>query len=272
MLAALIIVFCKVIEAGLVVGIVLAVTPSFASSRLWILGGAAGGVAASCLVATFTGVLAGVFEGSGQELFDAAILAIAVGVLVRHNVWMVRHGRAAAGELKATDEAVITGGKSLALAAVAGIAVLHEGSEVVLFLHGIAVLERGSPAALLLGALDGFALGATVSALTFFGLLEIPARHLFAATSTLVALLAAGLAAQCVSCLEQAAVQSAAGGTAWNTASVLSDKSILGRALFTLISYAGQPSYLQIATYIATLAMIFVLVRAFARQPGVRTI
>lgn len=262
MLAALIIVFREVIEAGLVVGIVLAVTRNVASSRLWTLGGVAGGVVASCLVAAFTGVLAAAFEGSGQELFNAAVLAIAVVMLVWHNVWMARHGRAIAAELKATGEAVTAGGKSLAaLAVVVAVAVLREGSEVVLFLYGIAVSDGGSPAALFIGALGGFALGAAVSALTFYGLLRIPGRHLFAVTSTLIALLAAGLAAQCVSFLEQAGVLTLLSDTAWNTSALLSDKSILGRVLHTLVGYADQPSYLQIAAYAVTLAVIFALTR-----------
>ncbi len=269
MLAALIIVFREVIEAGLIVGIVLAVTRDVAGSRLWTLGGVAGGVMASCLVAAFTGVLAAAFAGSGQELFNAAILAIAVVMLVWHNVWMARHGRAMAAELKATGEAVSTGGKPLvALAVVVGIAVLREGSEVVLFLYGIAVSDGGSPAALLVGALGGFALGAAVSLLTFLGLLRIPGRHLFAVTSTLITLLAAGLAAQCVSFIEQAGVITTLSDTAWDTSALLSDKSILGRVLHTLVGYADRPSYLQLAAYIATIAVIFAFTRAL-RPPRI---
>ena len=93
MIGALIIVFREVIEAGLVVGIVLAVTRDVAGSRLWTLGGVAGGIAGSCLVAAFTGTLASLFAGSGQEIFNASILAIAVAMLAWHNIWMARHGR-----------------------------------------------------------------------------------------------------------------------------------------------------------------------------------
>ena len=268
MLAALIIVFREVIEAGLIVGIVLAVTRNVAGSRLWTFGGVAGGVAASCIVAAFTGVLAAAFEGSGQELFNAAIVAIAVVILTWHNVWMARHGRAMAAELKATGEAVTAGTKSLgALAIVVGIAVLREGSEIVLFLYGIAVSDGGSPAALVAGALGGFALGAAVSALTFFGLLRIPARHLFAVTSTLIALLAAGLAAQCAAFLELAGVLNVLSDTAWDSSAILSNKSIPGRILHTLVGYSDQPSYMQVIVYVVTLAIIFSLMRVLSPRP-----
>ena len=91
-LAALIIVFREVFEAGLIVGIVLAVTRSVPRRNRWIGGGVMAGVAAACLVAAFAGVLSQLFEGMGQELFNAAILAIAVIMLTWHNVWMARHG------------------------------------------------------------------------------------------------------------------------------------------------------------------------------------
>ena len=71
-------------------------------------------------------------------LFNALILAIAVVMLTWHNVWIARHGKELAGELRAAGQAVVGGSKSLlALAVVVGVAVLREGSEVVLFLYGV---------------------------------------------------------------------------------------------------------------------------------------
>ena len=53
---------------------------------------------------------------------------------------MASHGREMSRELKAVGAEVARGGKSLmAMAIVVGVAVLREGSEVVLFLYGIAV-------------------------------------------------------------------------------------------------------------------------------------
>jgi len=157
--------------------------------------------------------------------------------------------------------------RPLLLAIVVGIAVLREGSEVVLFLYGIAVSDGGSPAALVAGALGGFVLGAAVSALTFFGLLRIPARHLFAVTSTLIALLAAGLAAQCAAFLELAGVLNVLSDTAWDSSAILSDKGIPGRILHTLVGYSDQPSYMQVVVYVVTLAIIFSLMRVLSPPP-----
>src|SRR4029077_18453849 len=111
----------------------------------WSGGGVVAGALAACVVAAFAGALSQLFAGLGQELFNAAILAIAVVMLTWHNVWMAHHGREMAGELRTLGQAVADGSRSLlALAVVVGVAVLREGSEVALFLYGVAASEGGS--------------------------------------------------------------------------------------------------------------------------------
>lgn len=265
MLAALIIVFREVFEAGLIVGIVMAVTRSVPLRGWWVSGGAAAGILGACIVAAFAGAISEMFAGSGQELFNAAVLGIAVVMLTWHNVWMARHGRELAAEMRAAGEAVAAGRSSLAaLAIVVGVAVLREGSEVVLFLYGILATDGSSGASVFLGGVIGVALGALVCALTYFGLLRIPGRYLFAATSLMIALLAAGMASQAVLFLAQADVVTALGTTVWDTSWFLSDSSIVGRALHTLIGYSDRPTAMQLVVYAATLGVILILMKAFA--------
>ena len=257
MLAAAIIVFREIIEAGLIVGIVLAVTRGLPGSRGWVTGGVAAGVLGSCLVAAFTGALSRAFSGVGQELFNAAILAFAVIMLAWHNIWMASHGRELAAQLRQTGAAVTSGARApIALAIVVGVAVLREGAEVVLFLYGIAVSANNGWAGLLAGGLIGLVAGALFSLLTFAGLLTIPVRYLFAVTSALIALLAAGMAAQSTAFLEKAGVVDWLGATAWDTSTYLSETSLFGRLLHTLIGYADQPSLLQVLVYVVVLAAI----------------
>ncbi|MGH6799283.1 MAG: FTR1 family iron permease, partial [Roseiarcus sp.] len=139
MLAALIIVFRETLEAGLVVGVVLAATRGVPGRGFWIASGVGAGVAGACLVAAFASRIATLFEGSGQEAFNASILIVAVVMLCWHNAWMANHGRDLARDLKAVGRDVAEGRRPLtALAVVCGVAVLREGSEVVLFLYGVA--------------------------------------------------------------------------------------------------------------------------------------
>ena len=271
MLPSMLIVFREVFEAGLVIGIVMAVTSSVPGRGLWVAGGVAAGVLGACIVALFTGGLSELFGGSGQELFNAGILGFAVLILGWHNIWMARHGREIASEMRAAGEAVATGAKSLAaLAVVVMIAVLREGSEVVLFLYGVAAAQGGGDLGMVAGGAAGLVLGALVCLLTYLGLITIPARYLFAVTSTLIALLAAGMAAQAIAFLQQANILTAFDETVWNTSWILSDSSLLGRALHTLIGYVDRPTAMQLIAYAATLAVILVLMRLFAVRPAQR--
>ncbi len=269
MLPSLVIVFREVFEAGLIIGIVMAVTTGVAGRGRWVAGGVVAGVLGACVVALFTGGISQLFHGSGQELFNACILGFAVLMLGWHNIWMARHGRELAAEMRAAGEAVVEGSKSLAaLAAVVTIAVLREGSEVVLFLYGVAAAEGGASSGMLVGGMIGLVLGALVCLLTYLGLVTIPTRYLFAVTSTLIALLAAGMAAQAIAFLEQADILTALDQTVWDTSWILRDGSFLGRALHTLIGYVDQPTAMQVIVYAATLGVIALLDESFCAADG----
>src|SRR5712672_1093877 len=268
MIAALIIVFREVFEAGLIIGIVLAVTRTVPHRNQWIGGGVLAGVVAACVVAGFAGALSNLFAGMGQELFNALILALAVVMLTWHNVWMARHGKELAGELAAAGQAVAEGSKSLlALAVVVGVAVLREGSEVALFLYGIVTSDGGSALSLALGGVTGLVLGALVCMLTYAGLISIPMRSLFAVTTVLITLLAAGMAAQAAAFLEKANWLTAMSNVVWDSGWLLSDSSILGKALHTLIGYTDQPTAMQLTVYLAILLVTFVLMRLYGAPP-----
>ena len=262
MLASLVIVFREAIEAGLIVGIVLAATRGVLRRGRWVSYGIAAGTLGACVLAAFAGELGALFNGSGQEVFNAAVLLAAVGMLTWHNAWMAGHGRELAREVRAVGAAVAGGERPLAaLALVVGVAVLREGSEVVLFLYGIFATGGTSVSAMLAGGLLGVALGAALSALIYLGLLAVPAHRLFAVTTGLITLLAAGLAAQAVFFLQQADYLQGLATPVWDTSWLLSDDSLPGRLLHTLIGYTATPDGAQLLAYVAVVALMLALMR-----------
>ena len=262
MLASLVIVFREAVEAGLVVGIVLASTRGVPGRGRWVAGGVVVGVLAACVVAAFAGELGALFAGSGQELFNATILLVAVGMLTWHNAWMASHGRQLAAEVRAVGVAVAGGQRPLAaLAIVVGVAVLREGAEVVLFLYGIAIAGGTSAGVMLLGGALGVALGAAVAALLYLGLLAVPAHRLFTVTTGLITLLAAGLAAQAMFFLQQGEYVRGMQTPLWDTSWLLGDDSIGGRLLHTLIGYTATPDGAQLLTYAAVIALMLATMR-----------
>jgi high-affinity iron transporter len=271
MISALIIVFREVIEAGLIVGIVLAATAGVPLRGRAVVLGVAGGIAGACMVAAFAGELANLFEGSGQEFFNAAILLLAVAMLTWHNVWMASHGREMARELKAAGHQVVTGERTLtALAIVVGVAVLREGSEVVLFLYGIAAQGGTSATGMVAGGALGLVAGALVSGLMYFGLLTIPAGKLFQVTSGLITVLAAGMAAQAVIFLQNGGWLLYFTGTLWDTGWLLKEDSITGRLMHTLVGYSQAPNGAQLIAYCGTIVGIVLLMKLVQQRHQAR--
>jgi high-affinity iron transporter len=257
MLATAIIVFREVLEAALIIGIVMAASRGIRGRGGWIGGGVAAGVLGAIAVAASAEAIAGAAAGMGQEVFNATVLFAAVAMLGWHNVWMTRHGREMAGAATRLGADVRAGREPLwALSFAVGLAVLREGSEIVLFLYGIAATEGGGVGAMAMGGALGLAAGVAAGAGMYLGLISIPLRHLFAVTSWLVLLLAAGMASQAAAFLVQADLLPALGPSLWDTSFILSDGSLPGRVLHTLIGYTAQPTGIQLVFYLATLLMI----------------
>jgi high-affinity iron transporter len=274
MIAALIIAFREVIEAGLIVGIVLAASKGVKRRGFYVSYGVGAGVIGACLVAAFAGEIESLFAGAGQDLFNAAILVLAVCMLTWHNVWMAGHGRQMAQEMKTVGAAVTRGERPLiALSIVVGVAVLREGSELVLFLYGIASQGGTSQSAMLVGGLLGVAAGAGLSALMYFGLLAIPAHRLFSVTSGLITLLAAGMAAQAIAFVQQDGYLEFLTRTVWDTSWLLPQggqdwRGLLGQMLHTLVGYNDSPNGAQLLVYLGTIVTVVALMRwERARHP-----
>src|SRR5260370_915747 len=156
MLATAIIVFREVLEAALIVGIVLAASRRGMHRAAW---GGGGGRRGARGVAGGAETMGGWGAGPGQEVFNAAILLGGVAMLGGHNMWMTRHGREMTMAANRLGAAVRAGTQPLwALAFAVGLAVLREGSEVVLFLYGIAASGDGA-AAMVPGGMLGLAGG-----------------------------------------------------------------------------------------------------------------
>jgi len=256
MLGTGLLVFREVLEAALIVSIVCAATRGVTGRGRWVGGGVAAGVIGALLVALFADSLAAAVSGVGQELFNAAILLAAVVMIAWHAIWMASHGKELAVQMKSVGHAVQAGSRPLsALLIVVAVAVLREGSETVLFVYGQAAsgggaLELGSGIAL--GVVGGVAIGF----LLYFGLLGIPMRYFFSATNWLMLLLAAGLASQAAGFLIQADVLPAFGNRIWDTSALLSNASLMGKTMHTLIGYDAQPAGMQIVFYAVTATAI----------------
>jgi len=268
MFASAIVVFREVLEAALVLGIVLAASRGIVNSRAWITAGVVAGVLGAICVAAAAEPIAAAFQGVGQELFNATVLSLAVVMLAWHAIWMRKHGAVIARELRDVGDALAAGDRHVrVLGLIVGLAVLREGSEVVLFMYGLAAggLEHGP---LLAGAVLGLVAGMLAGALMYFGLLKIPARHLFSVTGALLVVLAAGMASQAARYLVQAGWLPGIVEPIWDLSAVLPTQGVIGQLLHALAGYDARPSAMQVLVFAGTLAVIVAASRAVNRPRG----
>jgi high-affinity iron transporter len=256
-LGTALIVFREVLEAALIIGIVAAATRGIAGRDLRLVQGVALGVAGSCAVAFGAEAIGSLADGMGQEIFNASILLIAVAMLAWHNVWMAQQGREMASSAGDVGRAIRSGARPLsAVMVVVALSVLREGSETVLFLHGVSMSGGSSAGGMLAGGLLGLAGGMLVGGTLYAGLLRIPLQWFFRATSALVLLLAAGMAAQAARFLVQADVLPDLVTPVWDTSQLVPNDSAVGSVLRGLVGYEAQPAGIQVVFFVFVLFAI----------------
>ncbi len=266
MFGAAVIVFRESFEAALLVGIMAAATRGIPGRSRWVGGGIGLGALAAVLVAMLTGRIAELFGGMGQEVFNAAILGVAVIMLAWHNIWMSVHGAELAADARRIGREVSEGRRALsAILVVIAVAVLREGSETALFLYGLASAGNMSGAELATGSALGLLAGVAVGVVMYAGIVRVPMRWFFAVTSALILLLAAAMAAQMARFLIQGDLLPSLADPVWDTSRLLPATSPIGALLHALMGYDPQPSGMQVVFYGVTAATILIGM-SFARR------
>lgn len=268
MLPSALVFFREVFEIVLIVGIVLAATRGLPGRDKWIYLGFAGGVAGAAVVAFFTESISNLADGVGQEIFNAAIMFAAALFIGWTVIWMKRHAREMKSHFTKVGNAVAAGDiPSYSLSLVIALAILREGSEIVLFSYGM--LAGGqSVATLALGATLGLTAGLIVGVLFYLGLLKISPRYFLQITSWLLILLVAGMMSQGVGMLIAAGYFENLSSTAWNSSWLLTDEHIAGQSLGVLIGYTSRPAEAQVITYALTLTILLGLTRMATQSGG----
>ncbi|HEU0186606.1 MAG TPA: FTR1 family protein, partial [Gallionellaceae bacterium] len=132
-------------------------------------------------------------------------------------------------------------------------------------LYGIATAEESSRSAMLLGGGLGVLGGVVVGYILYTGLLRLPLRWFFAATGVLVLMLAASMASQAARFLIQADLLPALGAPLWDSSGLISEQSVLGMLLHSLLGYDSHPAGMQVIFYVSVL-LVGMAMRWIARS------
>lgn len=238
----------EVFEIALILSVVLGATRQLQGRTPFLIGGFAVGIVGAALIAAFTGTLSALADGMGQEMLNSAILIIAAAMIGWTAVWMRVHGR----EFSQKVKAAANDSSMWVLSAVIALAVFREGAEMVLFSFG-AHAQGTSWLEIAMGAAMGVAGGVVIGVLFYIGMLKLFAKHFLNITSTLLAFLAAGLAARGVYYLAMIGILPEFGYAIWDSSAILSNNSLLGESLGVLVGYNATPSGIELMVYVATL-------------------
>ncbi len=267
-LAAALIAFREGLEAALIVGIVLGYLRRIGrQDRAPLAGlGIIAAMLASAALAVGMNRVGATLETPYEQLFEGTTMLIAVGVLTWMIFWMRYQARFMKRELEARLQSAISTGASFSLVALSFVMVFREGLETALFLAANAFAADG--VSTLLGALVGLALAAAAGVAIYVLAVRLNLKLFFDITSIFLVLFAAGLLAHAVGEYQEIGLLPVLTAQAWNTEALLSNESVLGSVLSSLVGYNANPSVLEVVGYIFYWLVIVLGIRWWTERLG----
>lgn len=256
MIASFMITFRETLEAALVVGIVwsyLVRTDNRAYLGL-VVKGVVGGIAASILGAWLFQTVAGGFEGRSEEIFEGITMLIGATLLTSMILWMMT--RNASRELEEGVAQAVGKASRVAVFFLVFFSILREGIETVLFLSSASILSGNN---VLAGSILGIAIASMVGWLFFKGAMQLNLKTVFNVSSVLLILFAAGLFAHGVHELQEAHLLPVLVEHVWDinptvlqegVYPLLHEKGSIGAIFKGLFGYNGNPTLLEVLTYL----------------------
>jgi high-affinity iron transporter len=254
------------LEAALIVGIVLGVLRKMGRadrSRL-VWAGVAAAVAVSVVAGLAFNALGVAFEGRGEAIFEGVAMLLAAGVLTWMIFWMQRQGRKTQADLETDVRRAVIEESAWALFTLAFVAVVREGIETVLFLTAAAF--SATAAQTLIGGAVGLVAAIVIGWLIFVAGKELNVQAFFRVTGGLLVLFAAGLVAHGVHELQEAALVPTIVEHVWNVNPILNEDSTVGQFLQALFGYNGNPSLIEVLSYIAYYVAVYFGTRSRREQ------
>lgn len=257
-ISAVIIILREVLEAALLVSLLLSSSMAMGISRRGVVAGLVLGVIGAGLVTWQFDLISDSFEGVGQEVFNATLLGAMVLLLLVYSGYLVK--RTAHQHPWASAPLVIA-------CLVVAMAVTREGVEVFVFLYGFTANPSGLLSVLVGGAM-GAGIGISLGVLIFYGLINLPGRLHATVPLFLLALVAAGMASQAVVYLTQGGlIESRL--PVWDTTDWISEASVTGQLLYSLLGYEATPTATQLVLYGMTLLLFIAVALIVRRQQAV---
>jgi high-affinity iron transporter len=262
-MAEFIIIFREVLEAALIVGILYTylnkVDQQSSIAKMWQ--GVLAAIVLSVVGSFLFQVLAGGFEGQAEKLFEGVVMITASVVLGSMIVWMAKNKNIADDLKSQAHNALSTKNAGWAIFSLAFIAVFREGIEIILFMYSLAAKQG---AVSFLSSLLGAVLALGVGYAIFVQGKKVPLKTFFNVSSVILILVAAGMMAYGVHELESAGVIPDY-GRVWDinppkladgSYPLFHDKGYIGGLFKGLFGYNGDPSLIELGSWIMTITIL----------------
>ena len=250
----------ETLEAGLVVGIVLAYLNKTNNQnyKKTVYYAIAFGILTSILAAFAFTFFAGEFKGASEQVFEGTTMLLGAFLLTTMILWMMQQ-RHIAKEIESKVEKHLMNSRAVfshfGIFLIIFIAIIREGIETVIFINAINYQSGIN----LLGGTLGILAAIIVGYVFFVTTRKINLKKLFNISGALLILFAAGLVAHGFHELEESGLVPGIITPLFDINSILSDNGIAGGFLKGLFGYNGNPSLMEVIAYILYLALILIL-------------
>lgn len=272
MLATFVIGLREGVEAALIVGIIAAFLRQErgpgAMRGVWL------GVAAAIALCVCAGVALELVNRElphrEQEGLATIVATLAVGAVTFMIVWMRRHARSIAGELRASTASALARGTTGALVAMAFFAVIREGLETVVFL--LAAFQSSSdPVSAGTGALLGLLCAVGIGTAIYRGGIRLNLTRFFRFTGVVLVLVAAGLVSSALHTAHEAGWLDVGQAQALDLSWLVVPGTWTSSLLIGMLGVRPFPAVIELAGYLAyTLPLLAYLLLPERLRPRLR--
>jgi len=254
-----IVLFRESLEASLIIGIIFTVLARMNQKRYFVH------ITVSSLSAILISILAGFglmtltesVQGDVEKIIEGGISLAACGILTYMVFWMDRQSKRIKTEIESQLEIAFSRKEFFVIISLPFLAIFREGAETVLFLT--AMYSRNPESLSFSGGTLGFFSAAALALVIFIGGKRIPLKPLFQSTGLFLLLIAAGLLAYGIHEFQEIGFIPEIYAPIWNINNILNEKQGVGALLKSIFGYNGNPSLIEVTSYIAYLVGIYLL-------------
>ncbi len=246
LLNTVIIILREVLEAALLISVLLAISHLLSLKLRWLMIAGVTGITGAFIYQANFERISSAFDFVGQEVTNA-FLQLGIYFCIATIVFYI-NVKPAAGKLKII---------AMTMCIAVSLAIIREGSEILIYLSGFAEHQIYLWSAVT-GGMIGISIGMSVGALIFYLLRSRSPYILSLSSQSLLALVAAAMLSQASQLLIQADWLPSQ-HTLWDSSGLLNEDSITGQLLYAIAGYEATPTIIQLGAYLFALASILLL-------------